>query len=175
MSKKGNDTPTSVRIRDNQRRSRNRRKELIDDLQARVKDYERKGVTATQHMQHAARYVALENTRLRTLLARHGVQQAEVDAYLRSCDGSDASQRVPTSTDAVNMPPPGQRPPSAPISRCGASAAPATNGLQPPTASIIIEMRGEGDVDSVRASLGCVGRESCTVRNSTVLQIMDER
>lgn len=35
-------------------------------------------------------------------------------------------------------------------------------------------MRGDGDVDSIRASLGCTSREECIVRNSTVLQIMDE-
>jgi hypothetical protein len=252
-----------VRIRDNQRRSRTRRKELIDDLQARVKEYERKGVTATQQMQHAARYVALENTRLRTLLARHGVQQAEVDAYLRSCDGNEAIQGL--ATDIPAMPLSGRNPPSASTSRCSASTTQTTNKCQPanhtleasnsqlhipkhqtpsplvsaedsklsglsyiledrtaqqplqlhkepavqttaapecpntadcfcpPTvtpsnqsidngleiscetaASIIIEMRGQGDVDSIRASLGCAGRESCTVRNSTVLQIMDE-
>jgi hypothetical protein len=42
-------------------------------------------------------------------------------------------------------------------------------------ATIIVEMRGDGDMDSARASLGCFGREECSVKNSTVLQIMDER
>lgn len=217
-------------------------------------------------MQHAARYVALENTRLRTLLARHGVQQAEVDAYLRSCDESEGSQGISISIDTLTTPRPSQHASSASTSQCVANAAQATTGLPPanrtleasgnsqlrtskhqsqspaadapvnrpsefrhtaaiqaadqtsrsqetrtshaseapdcpntsdcfcpPTitpssqaadnsleiscetaASIIIEMRGEGDVDSIRASLGCAGRQSCTVRNSTVLQIMDE-
>lgn len=42
-------------------------------------------------------------------------------------------------------------------------------------ATIIAEMRGDGDKDSVRASLGCGGLAHCSIKNSTVLQIMDER
>jgi hypothetical protein len=53
------------------------------------------------------------------------------------------------------------------------------NGLEiscETAATIIVEMRGDGnvDIDSVRASLGCKGREKCSVKNSRVLQIMDE-
>jgi hypothetical protein len=53
----------------------------------------------------------------------------------------------------------------------------STSGLEiscETAATIIIEMRGDGDVESVRKSLGCAGREECNVRNSTVLQILDE-
>lgn len=220
-------------------------------------------MTATQQMQHAARYVALENTRLRTLLGRHGVQQAEVDAFLRLCDENEASapaQGLATDTSAMtqsdqNLPTSStshglgngstglqpknhtaeasrnhllisKRQPSSPVlgvpdsiapncshrvEVCAAQQPPASQQVSagqaseipecpntsdcfcPPTitpsnqsidngleiscetaASIIIEMRGEGDVNSIRASLGCAGRESCTVRNSTVLQILDE-
>ncbi|KAF2751683.1 hypothetical protein M011DRAFT_2260 [Sporormia fimetaria CBS 119925] len=84
MAPKSNDTPSSIRIRENQRRSRMRRKELIDHLQAEVKRYELEGVKATQQMQQAARKVAHENIRLRSLLAAYGVSQDEVDSYLRS-------------------------------------------------------------------------------------------
>ncbi|CAE7008188.1 hypothetical protein P3342_002810 [Pyrenophora teres f. teres] len=86
MSKKRNDTPSSIRIRENQRRSRNQRKELIHDLQRRVQEYESKGITATQDMQRAARKVAEENLRLRSMLASRGVSQSEIDVYLRSFD-----------------------------------------------------------------------------------------
>ncbi|CAI6335459.1 unnamed protein product [Periconia digitata] len=72
------------RIRENQRRSRARKSQLLQDLQARVLAYEREGVSATQEVQYAARRVALENERLRTLLARYGVMKREVDGYLRS-------------------------------------------------------------------------------------------
>jgi DNA polymerase II large subunit len=82
-SSQNNDTASALRIRENQRRSRNRRKELIEELQGRLNEYERKGVEATQDMQRAARKVAQENMRLRSLLARHGVSQEEVEIYLR--------------------------------------------------------------------------------------------
>ncbi|KAJ8111219.1 hypothetical protein OPT61_g6139 [Boeremia exigua] len=81
----------AIRIRDNQRRSRARRKDLIKDLQTRVQEFELKGVAATQDMQRAARKVAQENERLRTLLARHGILKEEVDSFLRLCERSESS------------------------------------------------------------------------------------
>ncbi|KAJ4989906.1 hypothetical protein SVAN01_04553 [Stagonosporopsis vannaccii] len=87
MSKSVDD---AIRIRDNQRRSRARRKDLIKDLQARVQEYELNGVTATQEMQRAARRVAQENERLRILLARQGVLKDEVDAFLRTYETTES-------------------------------------------------------------------------------------
>jgi hypothetical protein len=248
----GNDTPSSVRIRENQRRSRNRRKELIEELQGRVQDFERKGVVATQEMQRAARRVAQENLRLRGLLAHHGVPHEEVDAYLRSFDDDNA---LKDASDAAMLPVPCQAETSSvmasrvmsaadqtqrsnhsiigsdndtitPFSRDQADGSsnftPCTKAMTqlsrpvetlyemvaddvvedcpntsdcfcPPTlthsiptdhgleiscetaANIIVEMRGDrGDLESIRNSLGCIGGDKCTVRNSTVLQIMDE-
>lgn len=74
---------SSVRIRDNQRRSRARRKEYIDDLEQRLRRFERLGVEATTEVQAAARKVAKENTLLRSLLVTHGVPNSEIDDYLR--------------------------------------------------------------------------------------------
>ncbi|KAJ5021078.1 hypothetical protein J3E73DRAFT_355498 [Bipolaris maydis] len=42
-------------------------------------------------------------------------------------------------------------------------------------ATIISEMRGDADRSRIRASLGCVGDEECTVKNTRVLELMDER
>lgn len=42
-------------------------------------------------MQRAARKVAQENNRLRTLLAHHGVLKDEVDSFLRSCEQTEGS------------------------------------------------------------------------------------
>jgi len=269
-SSQGDDTASALLIRENQRRSRNRRKELIDELQGRIYEYEREGVAATQEMQRAARKVAEENARLRSLLAHHGILQDEVDAFLRSCDetalpknasvntAASPSQRrgampvnalvtIPDtahfsgnehdhpntiniisntshlhnlenwsgpsttstqflkSSDFVLMPGVQNRIPSSPHTTinhhepransapeesdcpttsecfCPPTAAPkirpTNNGLEiscETAATIIVEMRGDGDVDSIRALLGCTSREECSVRNSTVLQIMDE-
>ncbi|KAL5119056.1 hypothetical protein ACEQ8H_002980 [Pleosporales sp. CAS-2024a] len=244
MSKKGTDTPSALRIRENQRRSRNRRKELIEHLQARINEYERKGVQATQEIQRAARRVAEENIRLRSLLTRHGIPQEEVDACLQSGDWNDkhapyhqdrftntgplqqsrasnepsqcpiqkptaaqnatAQSHPPYSSSAISssqlqqqsypiLPTPQQptyppqEDPTCPTTAecfCPPPAAPpprprSSTGLEiscETAAAIIVEMHGDGgDMESIRASLGCLGHEECSVRNSTVLQIMDER
>jgi hypothetical protein len=278
-SPQNNDTASVLRIRENQRRSRNRRKELIEELQGRLNEYERRGVEATQDMQRAARKVAQENTRLRSLLARHGVSHEEVEVYLRSSEETEAqgdasvdpiifptryhngmgvpspspvsvAPRAPNGhqrtgpstvniinnignvhsseshvTNISNVAPystpsestfdpqlqiPISLPPRLPVVTQDASQTacnfmpvspedtecPTTSEcFYPPTATptvrsidngleisceaaatIIVEMRGDGNVDieSVRASLGCKGHEECTVKNSKVLQIMDE-
>ncbi|KAK1995369.1 hypothetical protein LX36DRAFT_582577 [Colletotrichum falcatum] len=76
----------AIRIRDNQRRSRARHKEFVDELQRKVQEYEKRGIEASLQMQKAARDVAIENSRLRALLASRGVSSDQVDAYLRSFD-----------------------------------------------------------------------------------------
>ncbi len=69
-------TPTSppsnsaTRIRDNQRRSRARRKEYILELEAKVRGYEQGGVTASAAIQAAARKVVAENEVLREEVTR---------------------------------------------------------------------------------------------------------
>ncbi|KLU91684.1 hypothetical protein MAPG_10202 [Magnaporthiopsis poae ATCC 64411] len=79
-----NKLSTAVRIRNNQRRSRARHRELVDELKARVREYELQGVQATLEMRQAARKVALENSQLRALLASRGVTCEEVEQYLAS-------------------------------------------------------------------------------------------
>ena len=49
-------------------------------------------------MQRAARKVAQENERLRTLLARHGISKDEVDSFLRSCEQTEGSAEPETPT-----------------------------------------------------------------------------
>ncbi|KAK3933919.1 hypothetical protein QBC46DRAFT_400959 [Diplogelasinospora grovesii] len=77
---------TKQRVRDNQRRFRARRDELLRDLQQRLDEHERLGIQATLEMQQAARHVARENERLRALLLRKGVSDAEVEEFLRCGD-----------------------------------------------------------------------------------------
>lgn len=211
-------------------------------------EYEQRGVAATQDMQRAARAVALENTRLRALLARHGVVAGEVEAWLRSFQGageevvgqaarkgsgilgdgiqsrggdavgrgaSDSSttpDRPPEDPPAPAALPPAPTPaadpppllmPESPIATCSLyppsaashpDACPSTDScFCPPmpaardvtprsgleisceaAATIIAEMRGDGDREAVCASLGCGPGEVCTVKNATVLQIMNE-
>lgn len=80
-SKEGHAT-SSARIRENQRRSRTRRKEYIEHLEQRLRSFETFGVTATQEVQKAGRKVASENVLLRSLLRLHGVTEIQVEEYL---------------------------------------------------------------------------------------------
>lgn len=55
-------------------------------------------------MQRAARKVAQENERLRTLLARHGVLKQEIESFLRSCEQTDSSAEPETPISSVQSP-----------------------------------------------------------------------
>jgi hypothetical protein len=71
-----------LRNRENQRASRARRKDYIEDLERRVRQFERDGAAATVEVQSAARKVAEENFWLRSLLSQSGVGKDEVDDYV---------------------------------------------------------------------------------------------
>lgn len=66
--------------------------------------------------------------------------------------------------------------------RCSNSIAtvdvyPGSSGQQiscEAAANIISQMRGDRDPQIIRASLGCNGSEDCSVKNTTVFQVMDE-
>lgn len=84
------------RIRDNQRRSRQRRKEYLQELETKVRDFEHQQVQATVEMQSAARRVndqnkllqlrnkrlKAENAGLREVLSDYGVADTEVERRL---------------------------------------------------------------------------------------------
>ncbi|MCJ1420110.1 hypothetical protein MMC32_006467 [Xylographa parallela] len=76
-------TSNLARIRDNQRRSRARRKEHLQDTEKRLRQLEREGVEVSTDIQKAARRVVEENIRLRSLLRLHGVTDVEIDEHLR--------------------------------------------------------------------------------------------
>ncbi|KAK6333144.1 hypothetical protein TWF718_010967 [Orbilia javanica] len=65
-------------------------------------------------------------------------------------------------------------------SRCeGAeiSITPADSKFEMPcerAADIILQMRGDGDEQAVFSQLGCEGPASCTMKNTTVFQLLDE-
>ncbi|KAK1762631.1 hypothetical protein QBC33DRAFT_258580 [Phialemonium atrogriseum] len=78
-------TPASkIQNRESQRRSRARHRELMEDLRKRLEAHERRGVEASLEMQMAARAILVENQRLRSLLALHGISSEEIDSYLAS-------------------------------------------------------------------------------------------
>lgn len=95
--------PDPNRVRDNQRRSRARRKEYLQATKERLQDFERAGVKASAEIQVAARKVVEENTLLRSLLRLHGVTDVEISEHLR--DNSDCARpggSVPAGTQATS-------------------------------------------------------------------------
>ena len=60
------------RVRDNQRRSRAKQKEYLQELESKMRGCERLGVQASLEIQAAARSVLEENKRLRALLSSRG-------------------------------------------------------------------------------------------------------
>lgn len=101
-----------ARVRDNQRRSRARRKEYLQELETKYRTCEQVGIGASAEIQAAARQVADENRRLRQILIKHGISADEFDGdspsssvvsdleamigQKRSCgqDGSDCEQSL---------------------------------------------------------------------------------
>ncbi|KAK3190515.1 hypothetical protein K4F52_003536 [Lecanicillium sp. MT-2017a] len=73
-----------ARIRDNQRRSRARRREYLQDLEQRLRLCELQGVEATTEVQAAARRVAEENRNLRQLLNKQGFSDSYINQYLQT-------------------------------------------------------------------------------------------
>lgn len=67
-----------ARIRDNQRRSRARRKEYLQELETKFRICEQTGAEASSEIQSAARAVADENKRLRLLLQSYGIVDPEL-------------------------------------------------------------------------------------------------
>lgn len=72
-----------ARTRDNQRRSRARRKEYLQELEARLRQYELHGIVASSEIQLAARRATDENKKLRGLLAQYGVGDDSIKVSLQ--------------------------------------------------------------------------------------------
>ncbi|KAF5863453.1 hypothetical protein ETB97_010084 [Aspergillus alliaceus] len=98
MTVKTDQISSSQRIRDNQRRSRARRKEYIQDLEQRLHKFEALGVQATREVQAAGRKVAVENTHLRSLLRLHGVSDQDIHEYLTAHTASVVLQNFHSGT-----------------------------------------------------------------------------
>ncbi|KAH7328082.1 hypothetical protein B0I35DRAFT_472833 [Stachybotrys elegans] len=73
-----------ARIRENQRRSRARRREYLQELEQRLRLCELQGVEASAEVQLAARRVAEENRQLRVLLNRFGLGDENIEQYLQA-------------------------------------------------------------------------------------------
>ncbi|KAL7628923.1 hypothetical protein AAE478_000439 [Parahypoxylon ruwenzoriense] len=73
-----------TRVRDNQRRSRARRKEYVLELEKRLRLCELQGVEASFEIQQAARRVVEENKKMRALLNSLGFRNERINSILRT-------------------------------------------------------------------------------------------
>jgi hypothetical protein len=138
-----------MRNREIQRRSRARRKDYIEDLEKRVRQYERDGIKVTAEVQAAARKVAEENHLLHSLLAKHGISPAEIKEHLDSSRAASHTLDSRAATvSARNTQPRGHigyqspRPPARVVQSSPRPAAPVTVdrgsdvGLLSPTSTL---------------------------------------
>lgn len=86
-----------ARIRDNQRRSRARRKEYLQELETKLRTYEQIGIEASSEIQSAARTVLEENRKLKAILREQGMSEQEVLAALENTPDRHSKQ-VPAAS-----------------------------------------------------------------------------
>ncbi|KAK4204178.1 hypothetical protein QBC40DRAFT_3547 [Triangularia verruculosa] len=140
------------RIRKNQRLSRARRKEYVASLEARVREYEERGVQASLEIQLAARKVAEENEKLRELLGKVGVGEASVREYLQqqpACDG------VAVAAPCISKEQPNVR-----------EKDDEPNGC--PMATDLISLITGASKNQVRVTLGCIPGSNCDVDEEAI-------
>ncbi|KAM4067613.1 DDE superfamily endonuclease [Hirsutella rhossiliensis] len=93
-----------ARIRDNQKRSRARRREYVQDLKRRLREYETQGIEASTEVQMAARRVAEENKQLQELLNRHGISDDQITRFLQQPFHADDPSAAVQSLQRLLMP-----------------------------------------------------------------------
>lgn len=117
-----------ARIRDNQRRSRARRKEYLQELETKLRHCEQMGVEASAEIQSAARRVLEENKRLRALLRERGVSESEITAVMGATDRTtDYGSAAPTLDSMLGR----KRPCNGQNSCAGASCGPPQSASLP--------------------------------------------
>ncbi|KAF2714300.1 hypothetical protein K504DRAFT_456536 [Pleomassaria siparia CBS 279.74] len=180
--------PSSVRIRNNQRRSRAHKQDHLHTLRERVRKCDHLKLAATVDMQRVAQAVAEENVRLRALLARHGVSDADINQYAHKSDEpTTLGQSIASNSDKDISRNKGDISIAADL-RVNCSSPLDVSALVPVgevsnpsgcetscdiAASIIAQMRGDGDSQSARLTLGCEGPSSCNIKNTILFQVMD--
>ncbi|KAL1850864.1 hypothetical protein Plec18170_006701 [Paecilomyces lecythidis] len=83
-----------ARIRENQRKSRARRQEYIQELEQKLSTCQKQAHQQDINNRISIQKLEVENTKLRQLLSRLGVAPASVDEYLRGEDNPIVTQKV---------------------------------------------------------------------------------
>lgn len=77
-------------------------------MRTRIHEYEQRGVQASLELQQAARRVAWENERLRSLMVAKGISRQEIDDYIEQCRSSTVQGREIQSPGSASLPDPPQ-------------------------------------------------------------------
>ncbi|KAI0508480.1 hypothetical protein F5B22DRAFT_620714 [Xylaria bambusicola] len=186
--------PRKVRVpadpaqnRENQQRSRARRKAYVARLEEKVRDYESREMRATLEMQAVAREVAWTNERLRELLRMKGVGREEVDGFLRGCreEGDEGAVCMVSREEAGRDNSSGEEEEEGKkavrdiVREEGlATVDDAERALSTSceaAASIIAGFQGHGDVSRVKEALCGDGEDvaRCHVKNTRLFQLME--
>ena len=171
-----------VRIRDNQRRSRLRRQEYIQGLEAKVQDYESRGVTATIEVQNAARGVLRENDHLRSENAGLRREISILNGRLQALSQVERTTTTSpsglhsgfmTETTFISPRDEDERPQIE--SRCG---TPFTDSLScEHAAHIIAGLKSGASEEDISSDLGCDSAtllRSCRIDNSQLFSKIDQ-
>ncbi|KAJ4300372.1 hypothetical protein N0V88_003046 [Collariella sp. IMI 366227] len=153
-----------ARIRDNQRRSRARRKEYVQELEHRLRQAEQQGIYASTEIQAAARKVAEENKKLRHLLRLHGISDYSIQEFLTAGFATTAASNSQATTSTIAT--------STTITQTGSNTGRLENFLNQPQKPEISTMTGVNPHD-VRNSLGCSPGMYCHVDNTKLSDTLE--
>lgn len=97
------DTKQDAHASQNQRRSRARRKQYLEELEDKLRKCEQTGAEASSEMQIAARRVLEENVRLRNLLKQHGLSEDDIDVLKSESNDMTAAVLSPAQELAMQI------------------------------------------------------------------------
>ncbi|MCJ1277501.1 hypothetical protein MMC21_005314 [Puttea exsequens] len=191
-------SPDPARVRDNQRRSRARRKEYLQELEAKLRKNESLGVQASIDIQSAAKAVLAENARLKKENDQLKDENERMRVLVKNGEGGYQGQVYGSTTvkQSKDFRPCGKPEHSSHDAMVtakardsfAASLAPAqeeapknSNKLElnqdtttcEYAAHIITSMRADVSTEDVRAHLGCGSGGKCKIDNAKLFLAVD--
>ncbi|KIY44287.1 hypothetical protein FISHEDRAFT_78192 [Fistulina hepatica ATCC 64428] len=154
----------AARVRENQRLSRVRKREYVASLEERLRRCEEAGATLNTKIQDAAQKVAADNRVLRRLLReRLGVDEQDIDAYIRQSSESPPTPPTLKASCCIASPTPCYQDLSNSPSivclhtaECADCASTCPSSLEPPSDSSLAESHipsGQLDAQTTYANL----------------------
>ncbi|KAK2037730.1 hypothetical protein LZ31DRAFT_610874, partial [Colletotrichum somersetense] len=96
------------RVRNNQRNSRARKREYVLDIEKKLQEFQSQGVKASAEIQQAARQVVNENQKLRQLLYTLGLDDTQIEQYIKTGKLDPPIHNLPLDLDESRIAPAGQ-------------------------------------------------------------------